>query len=375
MLSVSRHGVSVEHGFFEWSKNSGSTGSSQVWTWEEKVQNFRYSSVQRLSGVRTNEPRVTNGSDNSGNLSLRDVCFGKPRVCAKDFHPKQCWFAQAGEEKEWKEGFSGGTPNNSKESPLCLDIRQKYEYSPENVRESNLQWGKNNFVFDGLIHCIFWIFWILAFVGAQKWISEQSPVRYRRTRSHHSMDTTRGKNQNFARDGEEFYESFQSRRRTSQKLFSWTIYQNLASLVKNYHGIIDQLHLIAFEFAERLVLRVKEGTSAVLLQSGLDEKWRSDAMKCCYFLQNAQNLLANGKSQYERRCGEPFQGPIIWRTFLISPKIRSKKPRIHQFGKEIISVFFDWLCFIRGGKLEKMIFWLLMLKNSKIWRHQKNSRD
>ena len=35
--------------------------------------------------------------------------------------------------------------------------------------------------------------------------------------------------------------------------------------------------------AERAVRRIKEGTSAVLLQSGLDEKWWADSMECyCY---------------------------------------------------------------------------------------------
>ena len=32
--------------------------------------------------------------------------------------------------------------------------------------------------------------------------------------------------------------------------------------------------------AERAVRRIKEGTSAVLLQSGLDEKWWADSMEC-----------------------------------------------------------------------------------------------
>ena len=49
--------------------------------------------------------------------------------------------------------------------------------------------------------------------------------------------------------------------------------------------------------AERAARRVKEGTSAVLLQFGLNEKWWPDSMKCLYYLQNVQNLLANGKSQ------------------------------------------------------------------------------
>ena len=34
--------------------------------------------------------------------------------------------------------------------------------------------------------------------------------------------------------------------------------------------------------AERTVRRIKEGTSAVLLQSGLDEKWWADSMECYY---------------------------------------------------------------------------------------------
>ena len=36
--------------------------------------------------------------------------------------------------------------------------------------------------------------------------------------------------------------------------------------------------------AERALRRVKEGTSAVLLQSGLDEKWWADAMECYTYL-------------------------------------------------------------------------------------------
>ena len=34
------------------------------------------------------KPRVTNGSDNSGDLSIGDACLGKPRVCAKDLSPQ-----------------------------------------------------------------------------------------------------------------------------------------------------------------------------------------------------------------------------------------------------------------------------------------------
>ena len=66
-----------------------------MWTWEERSTNFGCCSAQRVSGVHTNEPRVTNGSDNSGNLSLRDACLGKPRVCAKDLSPQAKWIPDA----------------------------------------------------------------------------------------------------------------------------------------------------------------------------------------------------------------------------------------------------------------------------------------
>ena len=56
---------------------------------------------------------------------------------------------------------------------------------------------------------------------------------------------------------------------------------------------------------------MKEGTSAVLLQSGLDEKWWADSMKCYTYLRNIQDLLSDGKTPYERRFGEPFKRPII----------------------------------------------------------------
>ena len=58
--------------------------------------------------------------------------------------------------------------------------------------------------------------------------------------------------------------------------------------------------------AERAVRRVKDGTSAVLLQSGLNESWWADSMECYTFLPNVQDLLSDGKTPYERRFGQPF---------------------------------------------------------------------
>ena len=48
--------------------------------------------------------------------------------------------------------------------------------------------------------------------------------------------------------------------------------------------------------AERAVHRVKEGTSVVLLQSGVNENWWADSMECCTNLRNVTDLLSDGKN-------------------------------------------------------------------------------
>ena len=89
--------------------------------------------------------------------------------------------------------------------------------------------------------------------------------------------------------------------------------------------------------AERAVRRVKEGTSAVLLQSGLDENWSADSMECCIYLPNVTDLLSDGKTPYESRFGEPFKGPIIPFGSLVEyhPITAKDQSRIHQFGKKV----------------------------------------
>ena len=100
----------------------------------------------------------------------------------------------------------------------------------------------------------------------------------------------------------------------SLKSFTLTIPWNLAKPVKIFPGIIARRHLIHSETsgnAEIAVRRVKEGTSAVLLQSGLNESWWADSMECYTYLRNVTDLLSDGKTLYERRFGKPFKGPII----------------------------------------------------------------
>ena len=79
-------------------------------------------------------------------------------------------------------------------------------------------------------------------------------------------------------------------------------------------------------------------TSAVLLRSGLDEKWWADSMECYCYLRNVQDLLAGRKTPYERRFGKSYKGPIIPFGALVEylPNSEKDKARIHQFGKKVL---------------------------------------
>ena len=51
---------------------------------------------------------------------------------------------------------------------------------------------------------------------------------------------------------------------------------------------------------------MKEGTSAVLLQSGLDKEWWADSMECLLLsAQHSRFTCLDGKTPYERRFGVP----------------------------------------------------------------------
>ena len=71
---------------------------------------------------------------------------------------------------------------------------------------------------------------------------------------------------------------------------------------------------------------MKEGTSAVLLQSRLGNEWWAASMECYCYLRNIQDLLSDGTTPYKRRVGIP-----------ISAKDQS---RLHQFGAKVLSGIF-----------------------------------
>ena len=126
-----------------------------------------------------------------------------------------------------------------------------------------------------------------------------------------------------------------------------------AKLVTISSGIIARLHHIDQKQmgAERAVRRVKEGTSAVLLQSGLNESWWADSMECYTYLRNVTDLLSDGKTPYEIRFGQPFKGPIVPFGSLVEyhPFTAKDQSRIHQFGKKVLPGLFLGYALYAGG--------------------------
>ena len=105
--------------------------------------------------------------------------------------------------------------------------------------------------------------------------------------------------------------------------------------------------------AERAVRRVKEGTSAVLLQSGLNESWWADSMECYTYLRNVTDLLSDGKTPYERRFGQPFKGPIIPFGSLVSPDNCEGSVKNPSIWKESLTWIVPRIRSVRGGNLER----------------------
>ena len=78
-----------------------------------------------------------------------------------------------------------------------------------------------------------------------------------------------------------------------------------------------------------------------------------------------------GNLRYERRSGESFKGSIILFVALIGylPELRETEQKFINW-KEIITRNFIGYALFAEGEFGKKIFWSLILKNWKIWRHR-----
>ena len=94
--------------------------------------------------------------------------------------------------------------------------------------------------------------------------------------------------------------------------------------------------------AERAVRRIKEGTSAGLLQSGLDEKLVGRFHGMLHLSAKRSRSLFWWEDPIWETFWEPFKGPIIPFGSLVEyyPTSARDQSRIHQFGKKVLPGLF-----------------------------------
>ena len=65
-------------------------------------------------------------------------------------------------------------------------------------------------------------------------------------------------------------------------------------------------------------------------------------MECYCYLRKIQDLLADGKTPYERRFGEPRKGPPIPLGAIVEyhPISVRHQSRLHQFGRKVLPGIF-----------------------------------
>ena len=102
--------------------------------------------------------------------------------------------------------------------------------------------------------------------------------------------------------------------------------------------------------AERAARRVKEGTSVVLLRSGLGKEWWADTMECYCYLRNMQDKLSDGKHLLKggSDCPSTDQQFRVERWSNITLFLRDQS-RLHQFGAKVLpNIFLGYALYAVG---------------------------
>ena len=128
--------------------------------------------------------------------------------------------------------------------------------------------------------------------------------------------------------------------------------------------------------AERAVRRVKEGTSAVLLQSGLNESWWADSMECFTpICETSQIYYLMGRRPMKDVLGNHLKDLLFHLVHWLS--ITQELRRISQESinlerKSYLDCSSDTLC--TRGEFGRVTYWSQTLRSWKRWTHRKSTR-
>ena len=122
--------------------------------------------------------------------------------------------------------------------------------------------------------------------------------------------------------------------------------------------------------AARAVRRVEEGTSAVLLQSGLNENWWADSMECesqiCYLMgrRPMKDVLCN-------HLKHQLFHSVHWLSITLLQR-RSSQESINLERKSFLDCSSDVHC--TRGVFGRVTYWLQTLRSWRRWTHRKSTR-
>ena len=93
--------------------------------------------------------------------------------------------------------------------------------------------------------------------------------------------------------------------------------------------------------------RVKEGTSSVLLQSGLNESWWADSMECYTYLRNVTDVSSDGRRPMKDVLGNHLKDLLFhlvhWLSVTLSLR-RISQESINLERKSYLDCSSDTLC-------------------------------
>ena len=126
--------------------------------------------------------------------------------------------------------------------------------------------------------------------------------------------------------------------------------------------------------AERAVRRVKEGTSAVLLQSGLNESWWADSMEFTRICETSQNYYLMGRRPMKDVLGNHLKDRLFhlvhWLSITLQLR-RTSQESINLERKSYLDCSSDTHC--TRGEFGRVTYWLHTLRSLRRWTHPKST--
>ena len=104
--------------------------------------------------------------------------------------------------------------------------------------------------------------------------------------------------------------------------------------------------------AERAVRRVKEGPATAIGRSGVPEEWWDCATRCCCYMRSVHDTMTDGKTAYENRFTDKFDGLLIPFGAKVSYThiLLKDESRPHQLGKKMLpDIFMGYVSRAGGG--------------------------